>query len=471
MDEFLRRLAPVWQPHSGQTEFLESEAKIKVLACGRRWGKTDACAVQVLAALHRPFPTKHLLIAPTQDQARILFARLIELLEEWKLQETPPKKLEKLELRDFREGGPRLRIRRSPYPSLVYNGHKVSARSGHIGRSLRGNEATDIVVDEAAYVPESLITEIAMPMLATTKGSLTLISTPNGMNHFWRFFGMGQRQEHGIWTRHAPSSENPLVGQDFLEIQRQLISPRAFAVEYEAEFIEIEGTVFRKAAVESCLVPVLQPTDGDVFIGIDWGRHEDSTAVAVLKGTTACASLLEVQAFNQVGWTAQVARVAAIVARYPSAIIACDATGLGDGITEMLVKALPPRRVDEVVFTRKEKVSLIDNLSTLIEGAALRMEPDPRLLTELENFQYEANGKMEARGNYHDDIVTALALAASRLPKHYKAKVVLAGERSFTAPPCWSAGFSRPPSDITHNRAQPSNEEPAPRRIYAIELV
>ena len=48
MQEFLDWLAPIWRPHPGQEKFLRAEAKTKVLACGRRWGKTDACVVQVI---------------------------------------------------------------------------------------------------------------------------------------------------------------------------------------------------------------------------------------------------------------------------------------------------------------------------------------------------------------------------------------------------------------------------------------
>jgi hypothetical protein len=40
-----------WTAHPGQLAFLESTAKIKVLACGRRWGKTDACAAAIVASM------------------------------------------------------------------------------------------------------------------------------------------------------------------------------------------------------------------------------------------------------------------------------------------------------------------------------------------------------------------------------------------------------------------------------------
>lgn len=50
--EFLREIAGLWKPHRGQREFLLAKAPYRALACGRRWGKTDVCAVQVAYHLH-----------------------------------------------------------------------------------------------------------------------------------------------------------------------------------------------------------------------------------------------------------------------------------------------------------------------------------------------------------------------------------------------------------------------------------
>lgn len=416
MEEFLAQLHPIWQPHRGQLEFLISPAKIKVLACGRRWGKTDACAVQSLAALFREQPSKHLLIAPTQDQANLLFQRLRDLLEQFVPDEAIKSKL-------------------SPYPTLGFRHHRVSARSGHIPRALRGNEATHIVVDEAAYLPESLITEVAMPMLATTEGQMTLISTPHGKNHFWRFFEMGQKGEHGIWSRRAPSAESPYVSPSFLDVQRELISERAFRIEYEAEFEDSAGRVFKTEAVESCLTPELDPIEPPFLIGVDWARYEDYTAVCVLAGDRSRAQLVELVRFHGTTWTEAVGRVAGIASQFPKAGIWCDATGSGDPVLEQLKKALPGHKIDGVVFTEKRKHELIDSLTWLFERSALRMTPHPELLRELEHFEAEPTsrgGMRLAARSGHDDLVIALALAAAQLSQPYHASIQTIGERAFS---------------------------------------
>lgn len=391
----LNLLRNIWQPHPGQAEFLGSAAKIKVLACGRRWGKTDACAAEIVLALLREHPEKHLILAPTLDQSRILFDRVVALLEAI---------------------GMAPAVKGTPYPTLTLGQHRLTARSGHVGRSLRGGEATAIVVDEAAFLPESLINEVAMPMLATTEGTLTLISTPNGMNHFWRFFEMGQAGENGVWSRRAPSSENPRVSETFLAIQRRLISERAFAVEYEAAFLDSENSIFRTEALDDMVALELVLPPEPVCIGIDWGRYRDFTAVAVLCGSRASAEVLEIHRFNGLSYGEQVRRVAAIIARHNEAYILCDATGVGDPVVEQLQAEVKGFYVGGYVFTPSSKVRLIENLAMMVDQRCLRMLADPTLRREMQAYLANDQGKLGGKPGFHDDLVTALALATYQLP-------------------------------------------------------
>lgn len=417
MELFLERLAPFWTPHPGQREFLLAPSPIRVLACGRRWGKTDACAVDLLAAMHRPSPCRHLVLAPTADQARLLFDRVLSLLEHLSAQ----------------EGSAKVVSRVSPYPRLEYGEHRLQARSGHVGRSLRGNEATHIVVDEAAYVPESLVTEVAMPMLATTQGRLTLISTPRGHNGFWRFFRMGETGRHGVWSRRAPSWESPLVSQAYLDVQKEMMSERAFAVEYGAEFRDDAGTVFRKELVDASLVAHPPEPAPPFTVGVDWARYGDWTAAVVLSGCRHRAELVETLRVQGEAWTTSVDRVARMLERYPSSRVVCDATGVGDPLLEMLRARVQRCSVEGVVFTPATKSGLVDGLVWAFERKALRLYPEPDLLRELEQFEAiptERGLKLSARGGAHDDLVCALALAVSGLPAGRQAGVTLLGLRA-----------------------------------------
>lgn len=424
MDEFLQCIRPFWRPHLGQEAFLRADARIKVLTCGRRWGKTDVCAIELLASLLEETPNRHLIVAPTLAQATLLFERTLSLATKvW------PDAVTK--------------VKRTPHPSCTIQigigqpVHKIQARSGHLGFALRGDEATHIIVDEAAFVPESLITEIVMPMLATTNGRLTLISTPKGKNHFRKFYRIGSRGEHGIWSRTAPSSESPYIHPGFLETQRSLISDRAFRVEYNAEFCDHSGTVFKSDSIEKCLVSRFRSDPVSPFwIGIDWARYHDSTAVAVLCGDRGSASLIRLETLPSISWNDQVDRVAELIQEYPGARILCDGTGIGDPAVEMLQARLPSSRIDGLVFNHKVKHQLIDQLASMIDKAALQMLPHPELLREFEHYEAieSSSGaiKLGARAGFHDDRVTALALACRLLPSPYGAKVTLGNPRKFS---------------------------------------
>jgi hypothetical protein len=365
--------------------------------------------------------SQQLVLAPTLDQARILFERVVSLLEA--LTEKTMKELKAV-------------LRSSPYPYLRFGDHKLSARSGHLGRSLRGNEATHIVVDEAAFVPESLITEIAQPMMATTRGELTLISTPNGRNHFFRFFQIGQRGELGVWSRRAPSSENPLVDRLFLEIQRELISERAYRTEYEAEFFDSSGRVFPTDSIQACLVRALPAPEPPFSIGIDWARYSDFTSVAVLCGDRQEARLVHLEKWNDLKWGDQVERAAGLIGQFPNARVLCDATGVGDPVLEMLQSALPDHPINGIGFTSTIKRQLIDNLAFLMEQRRLSFLPNPDLMRELEHFEaqttHSGNVRLGSAAGFHDDLVIALSLAARQLSSSYQPRLALGNQRRFS---------------------------------------
>lgn len=421
VEEFLARLAPVWRPHSGQREFLAAQAPVRVLACGRRWGKTDACAAAVLAKLLGPEPARQILVAPTVDQAALLFERVVGLYDA---------------LSDREPGLPGLKIRRTPYPTLRCGRQVVSARSAHVPRLLRGHEATHILVDEAAYVPDAVVADVLMPMLAVTDGSLTLVSTPRGRGLFWRLFQLGQSGGAEVWSRQAPTEESPHVSRRYLEAQRRLISERAYRVEYGAEFADEAGRVFSEAALQACLAPEPSEFSPPFTVGVDWGRYKDFTAVAVIAGDRSSCRLVEAVRFHAPTWDAIVGRVAAVVSRYPGAAVHCDRTGLGEMPSESLAGALPGCAVHGHAFTQASKGAMVDTLAWLIEARAIRLPPDPDLLRELEHFEAVHTGagyRLAARPGYHDDLVAALVLAAAHLPHSYSARIATSGRRGGAA--------------------------------------
>jgi hypothetical protein len=410
--DFLAEIKPVWSAHKGQRDFLLSKAPYRALACGRRWGKTDACAAQVAYHLHRGKRGLTLLVAPTLDQSRILFDRLLDLLTD--LNERWPDRF------------PMPRLRNAPFPRLDLNGHRVIARSGHRPRSLRGLGADHIVVDEAAYVPRDILGEVLFPMLATSRqGTVSLISTPSGFGEFQRFFEKGMQGIARYWSRTAPTAENPTVRRSFIEEMRRSTLETIFAREYEGRFAGSENGLFSFEAIRRAteLTPNMAGS-GPFVAGLDLARTRDWTALVVLEGTREIARAVHVERWRGLGWERQIRRVGAILEKFPGVTLRIDRTGVGDPVLEWVHRLLPDLPLRATVFNPESKRSLMSNLGFMLESANIALPEHRELTDELLAYVERPKGRLEGSGA-HDDLVCALALAATDLQLGYPGAIRL----------------------------------------------
>ncbi len=369
---------------------------MRVLACGRRWGKTEVIAAEIALTLLAGTARQVLLVAPSQEQAMLGFERALEFL--------------------YRAGA-RPTVRRTPAPTLVLGDSRLWARSvARGGMFLRGRKAHLIIVDEAAYVPEAVVAEVLVPMLADTGGRLALISTPRGKNYFYRYYLQGQEDGIRVWSLRSPSWHNPLLSPTILQMQASMMTQRQYQIEYGAAFLDAEGQVFRTEWVDRALLLRL-PAEGLTVAGVDWARYRDYTAMAVLQGTRDGAKLLAVRRWQGLSWAEQAEAVAAHLRLHAPTRILCDRTGVGDPLLETLQREFP--HAEGVAFTQALKQSLIENLALMLEQARLQLMPDPELLRELYHFEATPTARgirLEGATGVHDDLVIALALAAWALP-------------------------------------------------------
>ncbi|MCS6829916.1 MAG: terminase family protein [Armatimonadota bacterium] len=394
-----------WKPHTAQREWMLDTHPVKVAACGRRWGKTESLAVET-AALALLYPgIRQVIVAPTLDQACILFERTLELLQA-QADETEHK----------------LQVRTAPYPRVRVNEGEIVARSAYRqARSLRGRNAHRIVVDEAAYLTEEVIPQVLMPMLADTEGQIVLLSTPFGRNHFWQWYQRGQAGEICRSFR-FPTSSNPRISPNFLQMQRQLLTERQFAIEYEAQFVDDTGAVFPQAVIEQCIQPRLADAKletSSAVAGLDWGRYRDYTALVVLSESGGRLHAVHVERLPSSAWQNQIEQLIRRFSAWCVRTVCCDATGIGDPLTEMLQQHISASRmgvrVRPVVLTAPAKRMVVESLALAMEQDRIAIPPHPDLLRELHAFTASrtASGhiRLQAHGSEHDDLVIALALA------------------------------------------------------------
>ena len=398
-----------WRPHSdGQAQWLLCDAPVKVAACGRRWGKSESMAIDVvLYALDNPGSIQ-MVIAPTADQTSIIMQEVADRLyaaeESWttlKERRTPYHNLSVM---------PSGLEYPSPRPSTI-----CARTASFDGRGIRGRKAHRVIVDEAAFVPDEVMDSVITPLLADYDGSLVLISTPTGRNHFWRAFERGQDPLQPRYKSFQfPSSDNPTLSHGYLDSERATKPERVWLIEYEAQFADSEGLVFRNVAA-CCIGAWEEPRAGRVYIaGLDLGRMNDFTVLTVID--IATCRLVHLDRFNVVGWEQQAERIAASLARYNSASLMVERNNVGDVVIELL----RARHVKVTGFdtTASSKPDLVDSLAVAFERRRIILPPidDCRVLTnELMSYAYEklpsGHWRMGAPSGSHDDCVMSLALA------------------------------------------------------------
>lgn len=414
-----------WRPHETQRKWLLDQSQTKVAACGRRWGKTESAAVDAATtAIIRPGSVQ-MIVSPTYDQSRVMSDAVERLL----LGSTLTRRL--------------TRIVKTPYPRITIGRSVIMARTAdEDGRNLRGHAADRVIVDEAAYVRDGVIQEVIAPMLADRCGQLVMISTPFGKNHFYRAFVRGQETQRAtgrpadeaepriatyesrIRSFQFPSWLNPHISREYIEAQRLEVSPRQFAVEYEAQFLDDQASVFAWEDIEAASAPpAVHPTSGAEFecvvAGIDWARYSDYTALVALGVSESRLVVVGVDRFNGIGWHKQIERAEEFVRRYRPAAVLTDQTSVGDPLLEQLRSRLSESgidvRVEGCVFTNQSKRELIDGLALHFAHRTISIPRDERLIRELQYFEYEitcsGGVRMQARAGHHDDLVIALALA------------------------------------------------------------
>jgi hypothetical protein len=296
---------------------------------------------------------------------------------------------------------------------FLQSGGMIAIRSTHYPDNLRGEGLDYAVLDEAAFMQPDVWSEVVRPMLLEHKGGAMFLSTPFGRNWFWHLYQLGLHPDETDWhSFHSKSWDNPYVPQDEIEAIRRTTSARVFREEYEAEFIEDAGQVFRgiREAATAPTDAVYNPLHR-YYAGIDWGKDPDATAIVIMDATTN--QMVALDRFNKIGWAAQRERVAILAKYWQPAVIWAEANSIGSPLIEALQnEGLPVR---PFMTTVRSKAPLIEALSLAIERGDMALLPDEVLLNELASYTLErlpgGGYRYSAPAGLHDDTVIATALS------------------------------------------------------------
>lgn len=252
-----------------QQKVWEDKARFKVVAAGRRTGKSRLAAYLLIVNALQANKGHVFYVAPTQGQARdIMWQTLLEV------------------------GHPV--ITGSHINNLqvkLINGATISLKGADRPETMRGVSLKYLVMDEYADMKPSVWEQILRPALADQKGGALFIGTPMGRNHFYELYQFGASEEDSSYKSwHFTSYDNPLLDPSEIDAAKKSMSSFAFRQEFMASFEAQGGELFK----EEWIVFDEEEPDGDYFIAIDLAgfvdeskssksKKLDSSAIAIVK--------------------------------------------------------------------------------------------------------------------------------------------------------------------------------------------
>jgi hypothetical protein len=379
--------------HQAQQTIRASKARFRVLACGRRFGKTLLITDEGLESLAMGDRVAYFNLSYKQGR---------EVWESFKRLAAPIiKRKDENERRIETITGGILDM--------------WSLDNEKTAENALGRYYDKVLFDEAARVPNLLTVwdKTISPMLMDTGGEALFASSPNGLNDFYTLFQRGNDPLFPDWKSfHYPTSANPYIRPEEIEAARREKTAQAFAQEIEAAFLADGSGVFRGVSKVTTAPMNAVPMPGFKYVcGIDWGRSQDFTVIVVF-----CVETMEMVAidrFNQIEYAFQRERLKTVIQRWQPVMSLVETNSIGEvNIEELRRDGI---EVTSFTTTANSKPPLIEELAIAVEKGKITLMPDPVLLNEMNAFTMTrgATGRpsYSAPSGGHDDTVIALALA------------------------------------------------------------
>jgi predicted phage terminase large subunit-like protein len=269
MTELNVKLLP-WQ----QTVY-NSPVRFKVVAAGRRCGKSRLAAWLLIINALQAKSGHVFYVAPTQGQARdIMWGLLLELAHPI----ISSSHVNNMQIK-------------------LINGASISLKGSDRPDTMRGVSLKYLVLDEYADMKPSVWEEVLRPALADQKGECLFIGTPKGRNHFYELYKYAELSDDPTYAAwHFTSYDNPLLDPNEIDTAKNSMSSYAFRQEFMASFEALGSEIFKEQWVK---FNNEEPEEGEYYIAVDLAgfadvavatraktRKLDQTAIAIVKANT-----------------------------------------------------------------------------------------------------------------------------------------------------------------------------------------
>ena len=302
------------------------------------------------------------------------------------------------------------------------NGSRIMTLPGK-PESCRGWTVDLLVCDEMAFwqQPDECWQAIVPALLNKIAGGdkeIIICSTPLGKNSL--FFDLCQRAKvENDWKYFEVSIHDAIkdgLNVDLEQLHKLIPDPTQFAIEFECSFADSSNDFLSPNLLQFYNDDVKLE---DFFIGVDWARSGDGTAIVALGRTKESKIyLLDLCTLHNVEYEKQINFVKEIFRKYNPKAMYGDAGGLGSPIMEELNKKVSTR-IKPFNFTSANKTDAYEYLRKQVFDRSIFFKEDFRtqIVSDLSLIQQiiSENGKISyvsrrANGS-HGDIVSAIVLA------------------------------------------------------------
>ena len=265
-----------------QQEVFEDSSRFKVIAAGRRTGKSRLAAWKLIIEGLQCKRGHVFYVAPTQGQARdIMWQTLLEV------------------------GHPV--IASSHINNLqikLVNGATIALKGADRPETMRGVSLSFLCMDEYADMKPEVWEQILRPALADQKGDAMFIGTPMGRNHFYDLFQYANISEDAQWKGwHFTSYDNPLLDREEIDAAKKSMSAFSFRQEFMASFEAQGGELFKEEHIQ---FSEEEPDGGQYYIAVDLAGFADVQTATTKTNRLDQTSIAVVKAGTEGWWVADI---------------------------------------------------------------------------------------------------------------------------------------------------------------------
>ena len=337
------------------------------------------------------------------------------------------------------------------------NGSKIMAASTSAA-AVRGMSFNIIFLDEFAFVPNHIADDFfssVYPTISSGKSTkIIIVSTPKGMNHFYRMWNDAEKGDNDYVTTEVHWSEVPGRDDAWKEQTIKNTSEAQFRVEFECQFLGSVGTLINPAKLKSLIYerPITSNGGLDIYeqpisnhdylctVDVARGVGEDYSTFIIVDITSFPHKVVAKYRNNEIKPMLFPNIIYEVATNYNKAFILCEVNDIGDQIAailnfdleyENLLMCSMRGRAGQIVgqgFSGKKtqlgvkmsktvkKVGAL-NLKTMIEENKLLFK-DYEIISELTTFISKSNS-FEAEEGCNDDLAMCLVIYSWLVAQDY----------------------------------------------------